>query len=404
MASVHPRQNREGEWYQVKWRLGGGRGAPWQTEGFDTEEEAEEFKRKVDAAGQQWPPGWVKGQGEISHTPFAFREFALKAVTEKTGVEDSTRDSDLGRLKDWILPTFGNCDVRSREHFSRATVSAWVRRLEQTKVIHGSKPAKGPGRATARPMAPATVRRNFFLLSGVLQAAVDMELRDRNPCKGVPLPRADSTADDSMEFMTPQEVALLTDCFELRQEQLFVTVKYGMGLRWGEITALRPRDFLSAAKPKLRVQRAWKRRKGGAYIGAPKSRMSRRTIGVSPTVAVALAELASGKRRDDLLFTGTNGASRLSYSTFWRHWAAAVERAAEKGFAKEPTPHDLRHSHAAALISAGHSLTYVQRRLGHDSIQITSDLYGHLLPEAEDAALESIEAALSGQAPRLRSV
>jgi hypothetical protein len=58
---------------------------------------------------------------------------------------------------------------------------------------------------------------------------------------------------------------------------------------------------------------------------------------------------------------------------------------------KFPTFHDLRHSHVASLLCDGHSLTYVQRRLGHESIKTTSDRYGHLLETAHTAALETLD-------------
>jgi len=43
--------------YQVKWRLGGARTAPWQIERFEEESSAEVFKEAVNENGQQWPPG-----------------------------------------------------------------------------------------------------------------------------------------------------------------------------------------------------------------------------------------------------------------------------------------------------------------------------------------------------------
>ncbi len=101
---------------------------------------------------------------------------------------------------------------------------------------------------------------------------------------------------------------------------------------------------------------------------------------------------------DELVYHNGQG-ERLPYSTFYDEWMAAVKEAKELGLLpahKNPTFHDLRHSHAAALISAGHSLTYVQRRPGHESIKTTSDLYGHLLPETDDAATSTIDASRAG--------
>src|SRR5581483_4101268 len=56
---------------RVQWRLGGGRGAPMQTETFAAGTDAqnmaraEGFKKMVEAAGGYWPDGWVKGEGFV---------------------------------------------------------------------------------------------------------------------------------------------------------------------------------------------------------------------------------------------------------------------------------------------------------------------------------------------------
>jgi len=56
----------------------------------------------------------------------------------------------------------------------------------------------------------------------------------------------------------------------------------------------------------------------------------------------------------------------------------ALTKAKEKGLTKRPRPHDLRHTNASWLIQAGVPLTVIQRHLGHESIQTSSDRYGHL--------------------------
>lgn len=53
-----------------------------------------------------------------------------------------------------------------------------------------------------------------------------------------------------------------------------------------------------------------------------------------------------------------------------------MKKARKRGLAKSPRFHDLRHTHAAWLISAGVPLPAIQNRLGHKSIQITVDVYG----------------------------
>src|SRR3954447_24499629 len=64
MASVVTRRHKNGDiTYKVQFRLGGRRGAPWQSETFVDERAARKFMSLVDAHGQRWPEGWVKGVG-----------------------------------------------------------------------------------------------------------------------------------------------------------------------------------------------------------------------------------------------------------------------------------------------------------------------------------------------------
>jgi len=56
----------------------------------------------------------------------------------------------------------------------------------------------------------------------------------------------------------------------------------------------------------------------------------------------------------------------------------------------------LRHTHVAWLLSAKEppSLTAISRRLGHTSITVTSDRYGHLLPAVDDRIAAALELAM----------
>lgn len=51
--------------------------------------------------------------------------------------------------------------------------------------------------------------------------------------------------------------------------------------------------------------------------------------------------------------------------------------------AKPIRVHDLRHSHASMLIDMGEDLLEISRRLGHESVKITPDTYGHLYPNKD---------------------
>src|SRR5262249_22145397 len=57
-------------------------------------------------------------------------------------------------------------------------------------------------------------------------------------------------------------------------------------------------------------------------------------------------------------------------------------------------PHDLRHTFASLLLQQGESPTYVKEQMGHSSIQVTVDIYGHLVPGGNRAAVDKLDIEL----------
>jgi len=53
--------------------------------------------------------------------------------------------------------------------------------------------------------------------------------------------------------------------------------------------------------------------------------------------------------------------------------------------------HDIRHTFASLLLSNGESPVYVKELLGHSSIQITVDIYGHLIPSSNRGAVNQLD-------------
>jgi integrase len=53
--------------------------------------------------------------------------------------------------------------------------------------------------------------------------------------------------------------------------------------------------------------------------------------------------------------------------------------------------HDLRHTFASLLLQQGESLTYIKDQLGHFSIQMTVDIYGHLIPGMNKQAVDKLD-------------
>jgi hypothetical protein len=66
-------------------------------------------------------------------------------------------------------------------------------------------------------------------------------------------------------------------------------------------------------------------------------------------------------------------------------------RMLEKAELRKIRVHDLRHTFASLLLQQGESVVYVKEQLGHGSIQITVDTYGHLIPGANRAAVDRLD-------------
>jgi integrase len=181
-------------------------------------------------------------------------------------------------------------------------------------------------------------------------------------------------------FLTDHEAGLLLPaCDEAIASMIKLTL--ATGLRWGEVCGLRVRDLdLTGNRPALAVVQAVRRPQGGnGYsIGEPKSASSRRTVVLDPSTVDLLTEIVTGKAADDLIFPNPKTGEHWTSSAFTKaHWTPARDAAEAQGLTKRPRFHDLRHTHAAWLLTDGVPLLVVSRRLGHDSVAITASTYGY---------------------------
>ncbi|MFJ3710334.1 site-specific integrase [Streptomyces sp. NBC_01387] len=405
MASIKKRDKRDGTAsFTVLWRAGGARSAKQESEVFSDEQAAERFKDLVNGHGQQWPLGWVRGQGFIAdqrRPGTMFESFALAYVDRLTGIQGDTRSKYKTRIRANMTPWFGPYSVEDGEgSIVREMVQDWVNDLEAGRPA----PLDPSDRKPRTKYKPKTVQNEHGLLSSILQAAVDAEpsLRASNPCAKTRLPRLDGAEDEEeMVFLEREEWAWLHECLAEDAKDLGEAIAE-TGFRWGEATALQPRDLRRRnGRPAIRVQRAWKKDEDGkSILGPPKTRKSRRTIVITHKLDRMLRRRAKGLAPDALIFTGPEGG-KWDPGTFRRlRWLPAIEKAAEKfGLLKRPRIHDLRHSHASWLIAAKVPLPAIQGRLGHESITTTVDRYGHLLDALDDEVMAAIEWAMDPTAP-----
>lgn len=324
---------------------------------FDRRAEAKAWlaAEATDRARGQWvdPRG-----GALPFADWAEQWFAGRLVRPTTAA------SDRGRYATHLEPEFGPVPLRE---ISPLRVRAFIAVL-----------------ATRR--APATVRHVHALLSTMLSDAVDEGLLLHNPCRRTSLPRS---SPPPQTFLSPEQIAALADAIDPHYRQLVITAA-GTGLRWGELTGLSP-TAVDLRRARLYVDRTLVDLNGQLSFGEPKTRGSRRVVSLSPLLVDGLAEQLTHATHD-LVFPRPGGEPLRRSNFYYRTWRPAIQAA---GLHPAPRFHDLRHSHVAMLIAAGVPVKAIQDRLGHASIVMTMDRYGHLLQTVDATVLAAVDSGLS---------
>ena len=266
-----------------------------------------------------------------------------------------------------VLPAFGPLPL---EAVTSLAIREWLSGLE----------AGGLSRHTARQAKQ--------VLGAVLTLAVEERLLPKNPAARV---RVGRSARIEQQFLTDSEVSLLAGAIDPRYRVLVWFLAYS-GLRWGEAAALRRGDVRAGS---VRVWRSLSE-VGGAHLKETKTGRAR-TVVLPGFVSGLLAEhlaVSVGPTPEALVFTAPAGGALHSRNFRRRAWRPALAAA---GLSPNFRIHDLRHTAAALLLSEGASPADVQRHLGHSSIAVTMDNYGHLL-------LGDVEALAQRMDVRIRRV
>ena len=301
-----------------------------------------------------------------------FEDYASEWLGSKAGVSARTLVNIEGRLRNHVLPAFGSVALGGIEP---ADVRAFVAKL------------------TAAGLSPSTVKASYLVVAQVLRMAVVDGLIPRSPCIEVALPS--DRQHDEMRFLTKAQVDALGDAIEDRYRALIYTAVYG-GLRAGELGALKV-DRVQLPAGVLEVVESLAEVHGHLEAGPTKTGR-RRTITVPRFLATMLGEhLGRYPSRERFVFSAAKGGPIRHRNFYQRHFRPAVRRA---GLDEGLRFHDLRHTCAALLIAAGRHLEEVKAHLGHSSIRVTSDRYGHLFPDARQAVADALDETYRGAGVR----
>lgn len=242
---------------------------------------------------------------------------------------------------------------------------------------------------TADGLSPMTVRHVHAIVRRAFNRAVDWGKLPVTPVRGLDLP---ATVRRELLTWSPAEARAFLQALSGDADEALFTVALTTGLRRGELLGLRWVDIRSGEGTAKIAQQVVQ---SGSQLlfGPPKTRRSERVVALDATTVAVLRQqkarqselrLAWGPGYVDtgLVFTREDG-SCCRPSSVSRRWLVLQEGL---GLPRLRL-HDARHTHATLALEAGVPLTVVSERLGHSTITLTANSYGHVRPAvARDAA------------------
>jgi integrase len=320
------------------------------------------------ALGQSALPSAVAGT--------TFKDYATTWLEHIKQVRKHTTHADYKkRLDQWILPHLGTFDLReiTREK---------VRGLVTMQLDQG--------------LSSKTVQNNIRCLSSLLSQALEDGLISVNVAlkPGKFLPKVSNRR--SINPYTRQEVAKLLETAREKTPRyyafLLCTVRTGM--RLGELLALQWED-LDLHGRLITVQRNYTHGK----LSTPKSGESRRV-----DMSLELCQTLRDLRTERQLEATANGWEKVPVWVFCNENGELLDPdnlrhrvfyyLLDKAKLRKIRFHDLRHTFASLLLQQGESPVYVKEQMGHSSIQVTVDIYGHLIPGGNKAAVDRLDGAV----------
>lgn len=202
-----------------------------------------------------------------------------------------------------------------------------------------------------------------------------------NPCRKVD--KIGRSNARELKFWTLAEYRQFIAVFTPEEEmyQVLFELLFWTGCRVGEALALTPAD-INLDDAQIIINKTFYRHECKDIITRPKTEKSNRIITLPDFLVNAIKaylERIYGLDNTDRLFPVTDRAVQKK-----------IRSRAEKAKVQGIRVHDLRHSHVALLIEKGVSPLVIAERVGHESINTTMNIYGHLYPNKQKEVADSL--------------
>ena len=315
----------------------------------------------------------VEGGTAVGPTRITFGEFSEIWLQESVRVKNAHRTVEQYEavLRKHVLPVLGGMRMsRIDVVVVQGMVAAWRANPE---------------------FGSSTIRRMHGMLKTAFGVAVKWKSRTGisvNPAADVDLPPRQKS---EVDMIPPSVLPRLLEAVSGTRYHLATQIALHTGLRLNEVLGLRWRDVDLEGRTLTVSHGLVKGRDGQYFYGPVKTAYSRRTVTFPKSLGELLRlqkEVAEQRLGDEALVWGDQvcalqSGSKLEPGVVSKGFGKLARRA---GLTGRGAFHRLSHTRASLLIAAGVHLKVIQERLGHSSIQMTADTYGHLLPASEQVS------------------
>jgi integrase len=269
-------------------------------------------------------------------------------------------------------------------------------KLDEIKLGHGQAFVK---QLFDDGLSPRYIEYICTLLKNALDQAVDWELIHRNPLKKLEIPRPRRTSNYTTWSLEEANRFLHFAKFENIMYYTLFLVMINTGMRRGEVLGLRWKD-LDLENGKINIIQTLVYDENEFKFNEPKTESSKRQIAIDEFVCNEIRKykkqqnefkLALGSCYHDMGLVFCREDGRPIYP---RQLAIVFDRIIKKAGVPKIRLHDLRHTHATFLLKLGENPKVVSERLGHSRVEMTLDIYSHVLPDMQENAAKKLSEAL----------
>jgi integrase len=329
------------------------------------------------------------------------KEVVQKWLTEENfrlsrGVSIVGSDHTLGSWLDFWLENYKRPSIKAKTFDNYEKLINWYVLPNFGKIklskVKGETIQQLYNEMYKKGLATSTIKNVKAPLSQAFDQAVKNEIIYSNPCKIAVVPKVPPkktrafTVEEQEKFLSTLTDNTFSDFFRFA---------FQTGMRCGEIMAITWAD-VDLTEKKLKVNKTVsvvidrddnRESKYKTVLTLPKSDKSNRVIDINKGALAVLNKRMAADKDSGFVFPSQNGTP-LHYRNVRRTFTEFRDRAE---LPTDLTIHSTRHSFATRLLERGANIKAVSEILGHNSIQITLDTYGHVMPSFKKDTMDLLD-------------